>query len=204
MKQNYLIPGTRAMIYLLIVPCLLMSGCAWIFVDRYQEYDDDFRNSRKVISRFNLRPEESKTEIGNAWVIFEKELSNREERIRAYFVISRATSSFKADNQGYIRIDDETYEIWLEDFVTEQKIDTETSSTSFIRSDSTSTTTGIQTSGDTRIWLEDKFMFPITSEMASRVEKCNKLTTRFYFGPIPSTYTFKGKDLDLLKKMLST
>lgn len=188
-------------LFLIVASCL--TGCTWLFYDRYQVYNDEFRNSTRSIARMELRPLERRTEIGNAHIIFERDKSVRSDNCTAYCVIARSSSSFTAEEQGFMKIDDTNFEINIGNVISEQKMSTETSASAFTKTDSTSVTAGTTTDTDTRLWIDDKFTFTPTSQMIDAIKSSKNLILRFYFGPIPATYRINRNDLKFLKMALS-
>jgi len=182
---------------------IFISGCSWLVFARFQQFNDEFRNSTKTITRMQLRPLERRTEVGSAYIIFEREQSVESDIVSTYCVITRSSASFAADRQAFIKIDNDSYELTLQNLVSEQKMQTETSTSSFTESDSTGVSSGSTSDSDTRIWIVDKFIFRPTDEMVNKIVRSDNLILRFYFGPIPATYRIYGEDLKLLKKTLA-
>lgn len=149
-----------------------------------------------------IRPLEPRTEIGYAKIIFEREFSDKNDLVKAYFVIDRSSSSFKIDNQGFIRIDDISFNITFEDILSEQKMKTETSTSSYLTTDSTTVSSGSTVDSDSRIWIDDKFLFTLSEDMIEKIKTSDNIIFRFYFGPIPGTFRIKGTDLKFVKKIL--
>jgi hypothetical protein len=181
---------------------LLVSGCTWIFYDTFQKFDDEFKNERKILARVSLKPEERRTEIMSAKVIFERVLSGNRDNVNAYFVIARESSSFKIDNSAFLKADNQTFELQIDNPVSELKSETETSVSSYASSDSTGVKTGQTTDIDSRTWFDDKFMFAVTPEMVTRISNAKEMIVRFYFGPVPATYIFRGSKLRYIQRIL--
>lgn len=181
----------------------LLTGCIRSLYYRTQEYNDEFKNSKKQIARMDVRPQESRTDVDYARIIFEREISDNHDITKAYFVISRSPISFRTDQTGFLKIDNDAYEITLDYILSEQKADTEISTSSYIKSDSTGVSSGSSASSDTNLWIDDKFMITLTPEMISKIRMADVLIIRFYFGPIPGTFKIKGYDLNQLKKILN-
>lgn len=181
----------------------LITGCTWLFYDRVQEFDDEFTDTRKVIARMDVLPVERRTEINSARIIFEREYSDRNDFVKAYFVIARSSESFQPAMEGFMKIDDDTWEISLDNILSEHKMSTETSSSSYSKSDSTGVSSGSSSSTDTDIWIDDKFMFPLTDDMISKIREADKMMIRFYFGPVPGTFRIRGMDLGSVKRILA-
>jgi hypothetical protein len=182
---------------------LLLSGCTWMFFDNYQNFDDEFKNNSKIIARILLDTEERRTEINSAYVIFEREVSANQDIVKAYFVIARSTSSFKIENKGFLKADNQSFEIDVINPVTEHKSKNETSVQTFTKVDSTGVYSGQSTDIDESLWTDDKFMFTLSPEMISRIKSSNELILRFYFGPIPATFRFRRSDLKTLHRLLN-
>lgn len=194
---------TRTIPAMLVFLTFILNGCTWLFYDRYKVYEDEFTNSTKSIARMELRPLERKTEIGNAHIIFERTKSLRSDKYEAYCVVARSSSSFTAEQRGFMKIDGTNYEINIGNITSEQKMSTETTASAYTTSDSTSITTGTYTDTDTRLWIDDKFKFSLTAQMLESLRTSGELILRFYFGPIPATYRIKGYDLMFLKKAMA-
>jgi len=190
--------------YLLFgIPLVLMTSCIWMFYDNFQIFDDEFKNNRKVIARIDLIPQERRTEINSAHVIFEREISDKQDNVKAFFVIARSSTSFKIENPGYLKSDNQSFEINIINPVSEYKSTNETSVETYTKTDSTGVKTGQTTDIDERIWIDDKFMFSLTPEMISIIKKADEFKVRFYFGPIPATFRFKGSKIKPIHKMLN-
>lgn len=59
------------------IPFLFMTSCSWMIYDNFQKFDDEFKNNRNVIARIVLDPQERRTEINSAYIIFERETSDK-------------------------------------------------------------------------------------------------------------------------------
>jgi len=117
-------------------------------------------------------------------------------------VVGRSSYSFKIDQKGFFRIDNNTYEITLDNITSEQKAETDISTSTYHKSDSTGVSSGSSTDSDTHLWIDDKFLFTLTPEMISKIKMANVLNIRFYFGPEPGTFKIKGYDLNIIKRIL--
>jgi hypothetical protein len=190
-------------VLLLPIPILLLISCVRIFYDNFQKFDDEFKNNKKIIARILIQPDERKTEIDYARVIFEREISSDSDIVKAYFVISRSTTSFKIENLGYLKADNQSFEINVISPVTEYKSKNQTSVSTYAKTDSSGVKTGQTTDIDQQIWIDDKFVFTLTPEMITRIKKADEFIVRFYFGPIPATYKFKGPNLKPIHKVLN-
>jgi len=193
-KLKYLILG---------ITLLLMASCSWMFYDSYQKFDDEFKNSRKILARIDLDPLERRTEINSAHVIFEREISGKADNVKAFFVIARSSTSFKIENTGYLKADNQSFEINIINPVSEYKSKSEYSVETYSKTDSTGIKTGQTTDIDEHIWIDDKFIFSLSPEMISMIKKAGEFSVRFYFGPIPATFRFKGSKLKPIHKMLN-
>jgi hypothetical protein len=188
---------------LLILPGLLLTSCSWLFYDNYQKFDDEFRNNKKFIARVVIDPEERRTEINSAYVIFEREVSSDQDNVKAFFVISRSSNSFKIEDQGFLKANNQSFEIKIINTVSEYKSSTETSVKTYAKTDSTGVETGQTTDIDERNWIDDKFMFSLTPEMISEIRKSDDFIMRFYFGPMQATFKFRGSKLEPIHKVLN-
>jgi hypothetical protein len=188
---------------MLLVPGLLLTSCAWLLYDNYQKFDDEFRNNKKFIARVIIDPEERRTEINSAYVIFEREVSSDQDNVKAFFVISRSSNSFKIEDQGFLKANDQSFEIKIINTVSEYKSRTETSVKTYAKTDSTGVETGQTTDIDERNWIDDKFMFTLTPEMISEIRKSDVFIVRFYFGPMQATFKFRGSKLNPIHKVLN-
>lgn len=188
--------------FLIIGPFLIVSGCSRLFYEKVQEFDDEFNNSKKIIARMHIKPQERRTEINYARIIFEREFSDQSEALTTYFVVSRSSSSFKTGQAGYLRIGNDNFRITPGSILSEQKSETESSVSAYIDNDGTSVSPGSTTDTDTRLWIEDKFRLTMTPEMITKIKTADVITFRFDFGPIPGTFKIKGLNLDRIKKIL--
>lgn len=182
---------------------LLPAGCSRMISLNFQKFDDEFKNSRKIIARIDLAPEERRTEIDWAHVIFEREISDKQDNVKAYFVISRSSASFKIENSGYLKADGQSFEINITNALTEYKSKNETSVETYTKTDSTGVKTGQKTDINENIWIDDKFIFSLTPDMISKIKYADEFIVRFYFGPIPATFRFKGSKLKPVQRMLN-
>ena len=133
-----------------------LTGCIRMLYFRTQEYNDEFKNSKKLIARMDIRPQESRTDVDYARIIFEREISDNHDVTKTYFVLSRSSRSFRTDQTGFFKIDNDAYEITLDNILSEQKADTEISTSSYIKSDSTGVSSGSSANSDTNLWIDDK------------------------------------------------
>jgi len=160
-KVKYLIP---------VIGVLFLTGCSWMYYARTQEFNDEFKDSRKVISRVLIKPEEKRTEVNYARIIFERTIKNGQEDVKVYFVISRSTTSFRIEDLGYLKASDKSFELPVDKMVTEFKSRTETSVSSYSQSDSTGVRTGFDTDIDERVWIDDKFTVTLSPEMITDIK----------------------------------
>jgi hypothetical protein len=191
--------------YSLFLSALLMttSACSWLFFDDFQRFDDEFKNSKKLIARVLLDSKERRTEINGAYIIFDREISDKQDVTKAYLVISRTSSSFKVEKSGFLKADGKTFEIEISQPETEYKTKNETSVSTYAKSDSTGVTTGQTTDIEQHSWIDDKFMFTVTPEMISAIKETNEVVLRFYFGPVPATFIIKRSKLFSIHKVLN-
>jgi hypothetical protein len=174
-----------------------------MFYVNFQKFDDEFKNNTKIIARILIRPEERGTEINYSQVIFEREVSANQDIVKAYFVISRSTTSFKIENLGYLKADNQSFEIDVISPVSEYKSKNHTSVSTYAKTDSTGVKTGQTTDTDQQTWIDDKFVFTLTPEMIAKIKNADEFIVRFYFGPIPATFKFNGPDLKPIHKVLN-
>ncbi|MBK9388768.1 MAG: hypothetical protein IPN68_00765 [Bacteroidetes bacterium] len=189
---------------ILTIISLSLSGCSWLVYDNFQKFDDEFKNSKKYIARAVLYPEERGPEINSANIIIEREVISDRDVVKAYFVISRTTKSFKIENSGYIKAGNQTFEINVAEAVSEYKSKSESSVSSYTRTDSTGVSTGQSTVIDEQSWIDDKFIFILTPEMVSGIRNADEFIVRFYFGPVPATFKFKGSSIKNVHKALNS
>jgi hypothetical protein len=182
---------------------MITSGCSWLFFDDFQKFDDEFKNSKKLIARVLLDSQERRTEINGAYIIFDREISDKKDITKAYLVISRTSSSFKVEKSGFLKADGKTFEIEISQPETEYKSKNETSVSTYAKSDSTGVTSGQTTDIEQHSWIDDKFMFTVTPEMISAIKETNNVVLRFYFGPVPATFIIKGSKLYSVHKALN-
>lgn len=186
---------------LVLVVMVILSSCSSVRYNKIYNYDDEFRgNSRKLV-RISIKPEERRTEIGVARVVFEKVRSSVYEEVNAYFVISRSSSSFKADEKCFVKVGGKHYELQLFDHKSEYRSVTEVGASGFSFSDSVGAKSLFSSDVDTRTWVEDKFIIKLSGEVLIALSGAGEVFFRFYFGPIQGTYRFKGRKLCLLKSV---
>lgn len=174
-----------------------------MYYRRFQSFDDEFRNSRKLIARISLRPEEKRTEINSAYVLFEREITSGSNKTNAYFVVSRSTKSFRIQDRGYLRAGDKTFETDITNILSEYKSKSSATFQTFAGSDSTGASSGVLADMDERIWIDDKFMLILTPEMTSEIKNAGEFIARFYFGPVPATFRFSGSKFKPVNKLLA-
>jgi hypothetical protein len=187
----------------LLTSLFIISGCTCLFYDNFQSFDDEFKNSKKLIARVLLDSEERRTEINGAYIIFDREISDKQDITKAYLVISRTSASFKVEKSGFLKADDKTFDIEIRQVDTEYKSKNETSISTFAKTDSTGVTTGQTIENEEHSWIDDKFMFTLTPEMISAIKETNEVVMRFYFGPVPATFKIKRSKLYSVHKALN-
>jgi len=116
-------------------------------------------------------------------------------------VISRASSSFPIDKTGYMKGGGNKFELHIEDSVSEYKSASETTYTSTARSDSAGVSVSQTSDTDTEVWFDEKFMIELTPGMISSILETDELVFRFYFGPIPGTFIFRGRRLEAVQEV---
>lgn len=190
-------------VVIIIISFAFLSGCSWMYRSTTRRFDDEFRNNQKVIVTIPARPVEKRTEIGSAILQIEREYSSGYDNVTAYFVVERSSSSFGIDNLGYLKANGQTFELSVENAVSEIKSVNETSVSSFAKADSAAVYLEQTSDTDTHIWIDDKFWTWITPQMVDQIKQADDLVFRFYFGPIPATYRIRGSALYELKKALN-
>lgn len=192
-----------ARLLMLIIVLSLSTGCITMYYSRFQRFDDEFRNSTKLIARVNLKPVEKRTEINSAYVVFEREISSGNNKTNAYFVVSRSTKSFGIEDEGFLKAGNRSFEISLSNIISEYKSRSSATFQTFAGADSTGSSAGVLADMDERIWIDDKFKFSLTPEMTSEIKNTGEFLARFYFGPVPATFRFKGSKFNPVKKLLA-
>jgi hypothetical protein len=194
MKNHYLV-------FILMVG-LIAVACSTVKYNKVYSYQDEFLNNSKKYTRVHLRPEEKRTEIGAANIIFEKEMNKDGESGNAYFVVCRASSSFKVKDKGFIKTGDRQFEVLLMNPVSEVKSKSEATISGTVLADTSGVVTGQTANIDTRTWIEDKFVINLSTEIAEAITKSSNIILRLYFGPIPITYKLEGYKLISVKNAL--
>lgn len=152
--------------------------------------------------RVMLKPEERRTEIGHARVIFEKVSGVQGVNRDAYFVIMRAASSFGADRKGFLKAGGIKFETELRDPVSEYRTSTDETVSTVVSKDTSGVSVSTTTEIDTRTWIEEKFIITIPGEIAGAIMTSDEIIFRFYFGPVPATYHISGKKLQAIKEVI--
>jgi hypothetical protein len=178
------------------------GGCSTVKHNKVYSYRDEFRDNVKILTRVMLKPEDRRTEIGTSKIIFEHVVNKDMERVDAYFVISRSSSSFKVDKTGFLKADDKKFDLSLINTESGLKIRSEAGISGFNTLDTTGVAIGQMADMDTRAWIEDKFLINLSQEAAASISAAEVVIFRFYFGPIPATYELKGKKLISVQKVL--
>ena len=189
--------------FLIIAVTFSSVACSSVRYNRVYSVADEFRENVKTYTRISLRSEEKRTEIGSARIVLEKVVSNEGEAVRAYFVVTRSSFSFKVDDKGFIKADDKKFEISLLDPVSQLKTKSEATISGLATVDTSGVVTGQSADIETRTWIEDKFVINLAKEVETGILKAQNVLFRFYFGPIPATYELKEKKLVLVKQILA-
>ena len=180
-----------------------LAGCTNVFYNNFQEFDDEFKKSKKNIARVVLFPEEKRTEINSAIVLIEKEVLPDRELTKAYFLISRSSYSFRLEKIGYLKAAGQSFEILVTEPLTEYRSKRESSVSLNSKTDSTGVSTTQTTSFNEYNWIDDKFVFELTPEIVSAINRSEEFIVRFYLGPVPATFKFKGSRLKTVHKALA-
>lgn len=191
-----------ARLFLIYIILLLSTGCISLSYSRFQKFDDEFGKSRKLISRISLRPTEKRTEINSAYVVLAREISVGSDNTKAYFVVSRSTKSFTIEDIGFLKAGSTTFEIKIANIISENKSKSSATFQTYAGADSTGAGAGVMADMDERIWIDDKFIINLTPEMTSEIKKAGEFFLRFYFGPVPATFRFKGSKFRPIEKLL--
>jgi len=192
----------RMLILYFVVSAIIFLSCSSVKYNTVYRYDDEFRGNSREYVRIIVRPEERRTEIGQARIIFEKVEGNDGGFRDAYFVIMRAASSFRADEIGFLKAGESKFGIKLTDPVSELRMETEETVSTYTSQDSTGTSVTTSSDTDTRTWVEEKFIIKISDESAIGILETDEIIFRFYFGPVPVTYRIIGKELELIKEVI--
>ncbi|MCU0472914.1 MAG: hypothetical protein MUC93_06055 [Bacteroidales bacterium] len=192
----------RLFILWFILSTINFWSCSSIKYNKIYRYDDEFRGNFREYVRILVRPEDRHTEIGNARIIFERVEGIGGGFRDAYFVIMRAASSFRADKVGFLKSGESKFEIKLTDPVSELRMETDETVSTYISQDSTGTSVTTSTDTDTRTWVEEKFIIKIPDESVRAILETDEIVFRFYFGPVPVTYIISGKKLELIKEII--
>jgi hypothetical protein len=89
------------------------------------------------------------------------------------------------------------------DPLTEYRSKRESSVSLSSKTDSTGVSTSQTTSLNEYDWIDDKFVFELTPAMVSAINKSEEFIVRFYLGPVPATFRFKGYRLKAVHKALA-
>jgi hypothetical protein len=192
----------RLSLYMYIFLVVVLQSCSSVRYNKIYQYEDEFRGNSREYVRIMVRPEERRTEIGHARVIFERVEGASGGSHDAYFVIMRAASSFMADKSGFLKAGESKFEIKLTDPISEFRMKTEETLSRVTSQDSTGTSVATTADTDTRTWIEEKFIIKISDESARVLLETDEIIFRFYFGPVPVTYRITGKRLALIKEVI--
>lgn len=188
--------------FLIVAVVLTAFSCSSVRYNKVYQIDDEFRNNTKKYTRIHLRPEDRRTEIGSATMIFEKQIDSEGQDVSGYFVVSRSSSSFKVAEDGFMKAGNNKIELKLKDPVSEFKSRSEATISGLASVDSSGTVTGQSADIDTRTWIEDKFIVNLSQEAVKGISEAKNVMFRFYFGPIPATYELEGKKLYSVQRVL--
>jgi hypothetical protein len=183
-------------IFALIVLLITIAGCTRRIYNRVFTYNDEFRNSSKRIARVRIKGEEKENEINSPEIVFEKvtDDSTGESYSSVYFVISRPSTSFNIESEGFMKAGGQKFKLKVVP-ATEYRTEVESSSSSLVSADSTGMSS-YETSGtSTSNWYDEKFVIDLTPEMITAIRSSNELTYRFYFGSVQATFIIDGMKL---------
>jgi hypothetical protein len=182
---------------------LLLNACN-SFLNVVTHYPDEFKKTDKFILNQYITPDEKKSLVQGAYITYEKEKNKSSEKVMLYFALQRATISFNVDKKGFLKTAGQSFEIQAIQLSTEGHSQTESSSNLVTTTDSTGVQTIVNSSSETKSWLQDKFKLELSPEMIQALQKGNDLILRFYAGAVPITLTVKNKKWAKVKVWLQS
>lgn len=185
----------------LIVFSLALMGCSNLFNTPIKTFDDEFKNTKTHTLAQTFRPVEYKSEIISATLTFSRTITNLNENVNLYFLLSRSSSSFKVDKKGFMKANGNRFEFISELEGSDFKSKQESSTTSTTTKDSTSVKTTCSTEVKNINWYDDKFVVQLTPEMVKALLMTDELLFRFYLGPEQATFSIKGNRLQQVKNL---
>lgn len=191
----------RKVTLILIVFSFTLTGCSYLLNAPTKTFEDEFKNTKTHTLTQIFRPDEPKSEVNSGTLTFSRIISDSNEKVNLYFVLSRSTSSFKVENKGFMKANGNRFEFISEPEGSELKSRQESSTTSTTTKDSSSVKTTYSTDVKNINWYDDKFMVRLTPQMVESLLKTDELLFRFYFGPEQATFRLKGKKLQQVKNL---
>lgn len=174
-----------------LVSLWALAGCSVLRIGPIKEYRDDFTGGRRYLLTEKISPHERRTEIGNATMTFEKRVSPEIVKSTIYFIIERSPQSFRSEEKGYIKVNNTTWEIILDEVSVESKF------TGGISEEDILKQSGIVTR------IDEKFRVELSQEIVDAITLGRTMEIRLYFGPMPATYRIRGLALSRVRRLLS-
>ncbi|MFO7575498.1 MAG: hypothetical protein R6W67_10125 [Bacteroidales bacterium] len=178
-------------VIILFISFYALAGCSVLRIGPIQEYRDDFTGGRRYLLTEKAIPRERRTEIGNATMTFEKRVSAEGAKSTIYFIIERSPDSFRSEKEGYIKVNDTTWEVTLDDVSVESKFSGNITEEGVLKE------TGIITR------IDEKFRIELSQEIVDAITLGRIMEIRIYFGPMPATYRIRGFALSRVSRLLS-
>jgi hypothetical protein len=193
----------KGFIFAFMTLIITMSSCTGRIYNRVFTYNDEFRKSSKRLARVDIRGEEKRTEISGAKIVFEKVayVPGGESFSSAYFVVSRSSTSFWIESEGFMKAAGQTFELKVVEPVSEYKTAVESSSSSLVSADSTGVSSYETSDTSTNMWYDEKFIIDLTPAMIAAIMSSNEITFRFYFGPVQGTFILDGRKLKAVQEV---
>lgn len=189
-------------LFTFILLSFTLTGCSLFYPLNTQV--DEFKHTKKTTLEIRLVPTEHLTNnVISTNITFEKCISESGETLSAYFVLDRNSSSFKLDENCFIKAFGKTYETVIENRETENKSSLESKTEVSSVKDSTKVKTESKTVSNTYNWYEEKFIIRFTPEIIESIKKTDELIFRYYLGPKQATFKLTGLPLKRIKKLLS-
>jgi len=187
-------------LFLLILFSFTLAGCSVFYPLNTQI--DEFKHSRKTTLEIGATSSEHfGSNAVSTSIVFEKCNSESGEILNAYFVLNRNSSSFKLENECFMKASGKSYQINIENQETEYKSRLESKTEATSVKDSAKVKTESKTVSNTENWYEEKFIIRFTPEMIESLKQTDELIFRFYLGPKQATFKFTNYRLQRLKKL---
>jgi len=190
-------------IFVFLVAITLLVSCSLINQANYYKLDDEFTGRKTFTISQYITPTERNFDVGNAKITFQRTVSENDENLIAYFVINRYSSSFNMENKGFLKANDQKYELLIDKKNTEYRTSTSTKTSNTVTKDSTKVSTVNNTETSTNNWYEEKFSISLNQDITSSLMKGNEIFFRFYFGPQVATYKFSPSQITAFKRIFT-